>query len=502
VTGKLWLAAATILTAAHFASFDIKRQPIVTDVANYLYFAAQTAQGAVPHRDFFDNKMQLATFSGALFHRCGRACGVDPLLAIRAGTLIVAALAGLLLFELHRRLSGGRGACGFLGLLAYLGFSLLGLLPSIGNVPKLWMAACASLAALFAFNARWTLAGAAGALAAMDWQIGVLALIGVLAAAIAESNERRRAVLRVGIGALATVAPFALYYGSERAILPAFRQVVGASLARGAATLSTSSFAGRIDRLLESAAHGCPGQGWLLVAGSVGLAIFLFSLFRRRDLAIRRAATVLVVYHGGIVAYSFLDFQGYGDLFALLHSAAFFAGFAAAELFRRLPDLLRRGSEAGASVRTRRLLFAARAAVLLGFLLAVRPSVMRPEAALRTRTAGPDVTLDDQREVARDLVALLDGHKFVFDDASDQLFLAGKQNPVPFVFWNEAVHAYYRSSGEESSEETWERVVGPAQPELIVASTRSALRTRAARFEGTALKSGDGAYTVLVFRWR
>jgi hypothetical protein len=468
-------------------------------VGNYLYFAAQTSQGAVPHRDFFDNKTQLATFSGAFFHRCGETLGVDPLLAIRAGTLIAAALAGLLLFELQRRLAGGEGACGFLGLLAYCGFSLLGLLPSIGNLPKLWMAVCASLTALFAFGGRWALAGAAGALAAMDWQIGVLALIGALAAAIAEPGRRRRAAIAVAAGALAASVPFALYFGAKGAIGPALRQVVGASLARGASTLSSSSFGERLDRLIEAAAHGCPGQGWLLVAGSVGLGIFLFSLSRQRDLSIRRAAIVLAIYHCGIILYSSLDFQGYGDLFALLHSVAFFAGFAAAELYRRLPDLVLRRREAGATARSGRLL-AARAVVVLGFLLAVRPSVARPPTSLRTKVAGPEVTLEDQREVARYLLPLLDGRRFVFEDASDQLFLARKRNSVPFVFWNEAVHSYYRASKDESYEETWERIVGAAQPEFIVASPKAFLGTRAARqFERVTMTS-SGGYTVLLLR--
>src|SRR4051794_36406472 len=138
------LLLAALLTLVHLARFDVARGPIVTDVRYYVYFAARMADGAVPHRDFFDNKTQLATVAGAALHRAATALGLDPLLTMRAGYLALTGVAGLLLFAIHRELRDGACIAGLLGMCCYLGFSLLGFLPAIGPLPKLLMAVCAS----------------------------------------------------------------------------------------------------------------------------------------------------------------------------------------------------------------------------------------------------------------------------------------------------------------------------------------------------------------------
>ncbi len=141
---------ALAVSASHFASFDIFTRPIVTDVRFFLYYAWRVTEGAVPHLDFFENKPQLATFAGALLYELGEFAGVDPLLAIRFGYLAIAAAGGVLVFWIFRRLGRGSTTAGLLGLLAYCSFGLLGVLPAVGNVPKLLTAVLASAAALLA----------------------------------------------------------------------------------------------------------------------------------------------------------------------------------------------------------------------------------------------------------------------------------------------------------------------------------------------------------------
>ena len=43
---------------------------------------------------------------------------------------------------------------------------------------------------------------------------------------------------------------------------------------------------------------------------------------------------VLSVYHTGVVAFSLMDFQRFGDFFLLLHSVAFFLGLVWLALYR------------------------------------------------------------------------------------------------------------------------------------------------------------------------
>ena len=212
------LLLALVLCAFHFASFDIATQAIVTDVRYFLYFAGQVANGLVPHLDYFENKTQLATYVGALLHAIGEGLGLEPLIAIRVGYLTLAACGALAAYLVFRRLGSSPAVAGGLGLLAHCSFGLLGVLPSIGNIPKLLMALGASVAALLAYQRRWFLAGVAGAVSFMDWQVGGLVGLAVLVTAAAHGNHRLRAVLRVTAGGLAGLAPFLLYYLANGAL--------------------------------------------------------------------------------------------------------------------------------------------------------------------------------------------------------------------------------------------------------------------------------------------
>ena len=161
---------ALAIVALHFASFDLWGQPIVTDVRYFLYYAWQVSEGAVPHLDFFENKPQLSVFLGAGLYRLGALTGMDPLIAIRAGQLGLAALAAGLGFVVFRRLGGV--ASGFVGLAATLSFGLLGALPAVGVLPKLAMIVLGTASALLVHDRRWLWAGLAGGLAFFDWQMG------------------------------------------------------------------------------------------------------------------------------------------------------------------------------------------------------------------------------------------------------------------------------------------------------------------------------------------
>lgn len=489
---RWWLLGAVVLLGAHFASFDITRQPIVSDVRYFLYFAARTASGAVPHLDLFDNKTQLATFVGATLHRVAGLLHTDPLLTIRAGYLTFAALAGLLLFVVHRRLAAGDAARAFPALLPYCGFALLGALPSVGNLPKMLTVVFATVACLLVYRGRWILAGACTTLAFLDWQIGALALVALLVAIVTERRQRLQRIGKVAFGSLLSLAPFLLYYSAHGALVPAFRQVVVATLAKGSVALENPA-PERLYRLISITRKGCDGQEWLLALGLIGL--FLYPLWLRRRLSPeqRRLGIALAVYHYGIVLYSLLDFQMYGDLFILLHSLAFFSAVTAIEASDRILALIHR--RGGSTAR-------ARLVILVLLTAAVRPSLARPVFVLPLPpgNATHGATLADQRQVARDLEPLIAGRKLAFVDASELLFLTGRTNSLPFIYWNPASYAYYRASPDETSQETWERLVREVDPDAIVESRRARLGEELRhRFSSVRLRSANGAYSVRVF---
>ncbi len=453
-----WIALAAVLAAVHFGSFPLREHPLVTDVRHFLYFAQQTAKGALPHLDLFDNKTQLATFTGAALFRLGAALGLDPLLAVRGGYLGLAAITATLAFVVQRRLGGGRAMCGMLGLASQCAFWLLGLLPAIGNVPKLQMAALASVTALCAARGAWFAAGVAGALAALDWQIGALALVGAAVAALGdERSGRRRALVRLALGAAVPCLVLLAVYAGHGGVGALVRQTVVASFFRGAAAQGQRTLGAEVLRRWQVVTTGCGHEVWLLAVALAGAA-----LYARRMRAVpadrpaTRLAVTLGVHHYGVLAFSLWDFQLYGDLFVLLHTMSFFAAVAAGDLYVR----------ATASPSTRRRALVSVLALAAAIAVA-RPWVARGTLRLGLPASPHPLTLDDQKQLAARIAPLLADGRTAVLAASEQLVLSGRRNPVPFVYWNAAAWTYYRRPGE-ARPATLRRMLDGAGVERVV----------------------------------
>jgi hypothetical protein len=450
-------AAAVLLCAFHFASFQPGSRPLVTDVRYFVYFAWRVADGAVPHLDYFENKTQLAAFAGALLHALGDRLGIDPLMAIRWGYLTVAALGGLAVFFIFRRLRRKSAVAGGLGLLAYCSFGLLGVLPAVGNIPKLLMAIGASVAALLLYRRRWFWSGVAGALAFMDWQIGGLVGLAALATAALHGSPRRRAVLSVVAGGVTGLLPFLLYYGWHEALANAVRQVVGSTLFRGSVTLAGPGVENRLERIAKVAGLACPAQSWLFYLGLTGMAVAAWWLWRNRRDETHRLLLPLAIYHYGVVGFTLIDFQYYGDFFLLLHSIAFFL----AVTWIALLDLGER------AVAVPRRWIVTLAALVLAFAFA-RPGLLRPRLELVTPVAHTGATLADQRGVADRFSARIGDGSVAFLQNSELLFLMRRSNALPLAYWNVAAWSYYRSDPHEDFTETSARMLRTANADAVV----------------------------------
>ena len=488
MTGRGVLASAGLaagLCLLHFAAFDVRKQPLVWDARFYCYFAARVAAGDVPYRDFFDNKTPLAVLAGGALYQIGTRLGVDPVYTMRGGFLCFSAIAALLAFGVQRWLAGGRATPGLLGLLALLGFPLLGLLPSIGVLPKLLMATAAWATALCVARGRFRLAGAAGALAFLDWQIGALALLGALAAALSLRRGRWPALLQVAGGALAAWAPFVLYLAGVGGLGPACRQTLATMLVRGEGPWwMHRTLPERLAYLWDSVDVGCRGHQWLFALGIVGMGLFVIRLMRRWPHPQRPALICLAAYHYGVVGFSLYDYQSYGDLFILLHSVAFFAGFVFVEAWRQLAVALRR--RAGAR------LWASRAAVLTTLLL-VRPGPFQRELDLRPPSADRGATLDEQRAVARRVMAQVGERRLAALNASEVLMLSGRPSALPFVYWNSATYHFYRRSADEGYVQTLMRLARSQGVDTLIGD-----RTLLPRPGDKLVASETGAYSVVL----
>jgi hypothetical protein len=486
---RLPLLLAAGLSAWHFSTYDIAELPLVTDARYYLYFSWQMTEGAVPHLDFFDPKTQLATFVGALLHALASALSLDPLLAIRAGFLGLAALAGAIVFEVHRRLFGDSVVAGLLGLLAYLSCTVLGALCAVGNTPKLLLSIFAYLMALCVWKGRWLLAGLCGALAFMDWQIGALVWFAALAAALLLEKDRRRAGLRLAAGGAIGLAPFLVYFAASGGLGAVFEQTVVSAFFRGSGSLASVGFGDRLDRVGGLIDEYFVGRQWLAYLSLLGIPAALHHLRRTAGTGAARLLLPLCLYHAGILAFSALDFQGHGDFLLLLFTVSFLLAMAWNVLYGELDRRL--AGRAGPRAR------AGLVAVLL--LLAVgasRPALLRPEVAVG-RMGQLGVRLEDQREVAAAVGEWSRGRSLVLLANVELLYLMGRENPLPIIYWNRAAWTVYRRPGEESGEATLGRMLEEVDPEVHIYPRRHVEPIPyLERFTPRLFRSSSGRYQV------
>lgn len=466
---RVALAFAVGLCAAHFYSFPLFESPIVTDIRYYVYYAWQVTEGAVIHRDLFALKTQLASFAGALLYALGEGLGFTPLFVIRAGYLLIGAAGGVLAFQIFRRLGRGRSAAGLLGAIAYCAFGLMGALPAIGNVPKLLMCVLASATGLLVQGRHWFWAGVAGALAFMDWQPGALVGVAALLSALLFGRPLVGAVLRVVAGVVTGLAPFALYYAVQGALAPTLQQILIDSFLRGADTRAGGA-SSAFEQIQACVWEACPGYAWLFYASFVGMPVVLVWLWSRRSTEEWRLLVPLSVYHFGLVAFSLVDFQWYGDLMALLHSSVFFLAAFWVALYGAVSDGVARLTRASGPTARR----AAGLAIALGFLVVAvaiaRPAFLRPEMSLRHPGSGahPNATLADQRAVAEQVRRVVGDRRFALLDSAELLFLLRHANPLPAPYFNDAVWRHYRGAAQEPRALTAMNLLRDAEADVIV----------------------------------
>lgn len=446
-----WIALAAVV--AFQASFAERDRPLFLDQRYYVHFAQRIADGAVPHRDLFDNKPELASALAAPAVRIGDRLGVDRVRAVRLGSMAVAAATALAAAALAATLHGSRVAAA-LAALCWTAAPLLGFQPSVGPVPKLWMTLLALLAGLLAARGRWLASGAVAAAAALDWQVGVLAGLGVIAAAALERERRGRAIASVVAGGVATTGLVAATLAAAGALRPAFEQTVLATLVRGGGSIGRRGAGARLAQVVAWMRESGAAPAWLAMAGLAGALGTLLALRRLRGGPGLRAVLPTVVLGSGVLALTLLDFQGYGDLYVLLAFLAIFAGLAAGALER----LLRR-------VEPRDGLGAA--ALLAALALAAHPWSPRPPL-LEERVWPAGVGLEGQRAIGRELASFASGRRLGFAGCSEQLSLSGVPNAFSSPFWNRATWGYFRRDASESSGRTLLRLANESGVDAVV----------------------------------
>ena len=207
----------------------------------------------------------------------------------------------------------------------------------------------------------------------------------------------------------------------------------------------------------------CAGELVGFVLGLAGLLVLPLWLLRVRA-AHPVLAPGLLVWHACVIGFTLFDFQGHADLFLATWSVALGQGVLLGLVLTRACGFL-----AG----PRRLLCTW--ALVLGVVVFVRPSYL---GGVR-RTGKPDealpYVLDDQREVARELEAVVGGRPLACLAEHFLLVLGESERssrPSRIVFWHYALHALLARSGE-TSDATLRRLLEEDGVEVVVVPRRS-----------------------------
>jgi hypothetical protein len=227
---------------------------------------------------------------------------------------------------------------------------------------------------------------------------------------------------------------------------------------------------------------------WLFYLGLTGMVVaaWWMGCWRRDDRT--RLLLPLLIFHGGILVFSLVDFQGYGDLFLMLHSVSLFLGI----VWLAFHDAV-----AGQLPESRRAIVAA-VALPLVFLLA-RPGPLRPRLELLTRRDIAGVTLADQREVADVVSTLIGDGTVAFINNSEVFFLMRKKNELPVVYWNLASWHHFRTSAEESIRATGLRMLMSADADAVVSRGRFGHVGLLGRgYREATVQSASGRYAMTI----
>jgi hypothetical protein len=323
--------------------------------------------------------------------------------------------------------------------------------------------------------------------------VGALVWAAAFAGALANGAPRSRACLRVILGGILGVAPLAIWYALHGALRSAFEQTFASAWSRAAATFGDASKSQPVFRILEQVNQSCTEHQWLFFTGLLGLAILPGWLWMRRGTDTQRLLLPLSLYHYGVVGFSLVDFQRYGDFFLLLHSMAFFLGLVWLTLY------------AAAKRWSGRRLHAAVPAVILIFAFtAARPGPLRPEHVLfYPHNAPVGVTLSDQKRVAEEVRARTQAGTFVLIEHSELLFLMRRVSPLPVIYWNSAAYSFYGDAPNEDTSEAAMRLLLSVEPETFIWTLRVPMpRGLREAFTPHWVGSKRGGYRILLMARR
>jgi len=201
LTARRLFFLTLVLAALVYAQFDLWKQPILGDRANWEYFAQVIVRGGAPYRDVANIKTPLSAYIGAAAIVATSPLGVRDIYAVRVTFLLISILTAGFVFLAGLEYFENR-ATAMLAALLFIGFDIFPITNSAGIQPKTPMMFF-GLVALWAIRKdRPYAAGVFSMLSALCWQPGLL-FFGAAGLAFSRylTNWRDLKVLKLIVGA-------------------------------------------------------------------------------------------------------------------------------------------------------------------------------------------------------------------------------------------------------------------------------------------------------------
>ena len=306
-------------------------QPAVGDLAMFQVFGRIIADGGVPYRDFFDTKAPFAAYLNAFIALLSDWFGFDYVLGARGLSVAMTAFGGALCYSVARHAGIDRVASMAAALLfvAADGFAWSA---AIGFEPKALMWEFGALGLVAAYRRWWWVSGISCALAFLTWQPAGTFLVGAATAVLlVEPKLRVRSLAMLGAGFAVPLLIFASYLFVVGALDDFWTYTVSFT-----ATYVPSPPWPPFDRWADVVNGAANSDRWLFLVAAVGflvwVAMFIYALLRKRTIPMRFLPQLpLVVVTLSVLAYSCINFAGWGDFFPFCSLGGHLGGLAPAQ---------------------------------------------------------------------------------------------------------------------------------------------------------------------------
>ncbi|MEW6207496.1 MAG: DolP-mannose mannosyltransferase [Acidobacteriota bacterium] len=462
LTVKRLFFLTLILSAIIYSQFQIFKQPIRGDRANWEYFAQVITRGGMPYRDVVNIKSPLSAYIGAAAIVVTRPLGLRDIYAVRLAFLLLGIITTCLIFLTAFAYFNSR-ATALLAAIVFLAFDSFIVSNSAGIQPKTPMILFGVAALLCIRRDRPFAAGVCSMLSALSWQPGLL-FLGAAGLAFSRylTSWRDLKIVKLLIGAALPLAVLLAHLGAGGAARDFYLWTIdfNFNVYAPGELKSLSRFEGYLGRMWRT--YYRPERAFLALT-VMGFLLWTGLEARRAIKEGRQRLLDRAPYHA--VAISFLVYfvfcainvQGSADSFPFLPFIAFFSAFILVVALKLAVRL---------SLRVRRLApypFTVHSAALLLLCLAVFAAGAGDSFKYKRK----GLRLQDQEAAVKEITShLQSGDKIFVHGPTEILVLAGLPNASRYFFLDRGKDLYLNKV-EEGGFDGWFERLKLERPKIV-----------------------------------